>query len=228
LRNNGLAEPEHQRQELDAGGWEAKPSTHNVSVAVSGDPRRDLVDAERAQLFALLGRLLAGVPESDLLHRLSALAGDATPVGEAIGSLARSAAAAEPRALEREFFDLFIGVGRGELLPYASYYLTGFLHERPLAELRGDLARLGIARAEGVAEPEDHIAFLCETLAGLIEGRFGDLAEADTFFQRHLRPWAARFFADLEGAQAARFYRSVGALGRVAIEIEQAAAELPQ
>ena len=87
---------------------------------------------------------------------------------------------------------------------------------------------VALARAEGVAEPEDHIAFLCETLAGLIEGRFGDPAEADTFFQRHLRPWAARFFADLEGARAARFYRLVGALGRVAIEIEQAAVELPQ
>lgn len=186
------------------------------------------MDAERAQLFTLLARLIAAVPDADLLRRLSHLTGDASPLGEAIGGLARAAAAAGPAALDREYFDLFTGVGRGELLPYASYYLTGFLHERPLAELRGDLARLGIARSAGVAEPEDHIAFLCETLAGLIEGRLGAPDEAGPFFERHMRPWAARFFADLEKAAAAKFYRSVGTLGRVAVEIEQAAAELPQ
>jgi TorA maturation chaperone TorD len=197
-------------------------------MTMPGNSQSDLVEVERAQLFALIGRLLAGVPEAELLQRLVGLTGDATPLGQAIRGLAEAAAQAEPAALEREFFNLFIGVGRGELLPYASYYLTGFLHERPLAELRGDLARLGVARAAGVAEPEDHIAFLCETLAGLIEGRLGDPAEAAGFFQRHMRPWAGRFFADLEGAGAAQFYRAVGTLGRVAVEIEQAAAELPQ
>ena len=170
------------------------------------------------------GRTMSGTKDRQASERRGLL----RALGLAIGGLARAAASAEPVALDREFFDLFTGVGRGELLPYASYYLTGFLHERPLAELRGDLARLGVARAPGVAEPEDHIAFLCETLAGLIEGRLGEPAAAGTFFQRHMRPWAARFFADLEGAQAARFYRAVGALGRVAVEIEQAAAELPQ
>ncbi|MDO9708190.1 TorD/DmsD family molecular chaperone [Paracraurococcus lichenis] len=192
-----------------------------------GTRQSDPVDAERAQLFALLARLLVAVPEPELLQRLAALPGNASPVGEAIGGLARAAASAELVALEREYFALFTGLGRGELLPYASYYLTGFLHERPLAELRGDLARLGIARRGDVTEPEDHMAFLCETLAGLIEGRLGKPAEAEPFFRRHMRPWAARFFADLEGAEAARFYRSVGALGRVAVEIEQAAADLP-
>jgi TorA maturation chaperone TorD len=187
----------------------------------------DVIDAERAQLFALLGRLLSAAPDADLLQRLAVLGGDATPLGHAIAGVAQAAAAVGSAAIEREVFNLFIGVGRGEFLPFASYYLTGFLHERPLAELRGDLARLGIARAADVAEPEDHIAFLCEALAGLIEGRLGNPAEAGPFFQRHLRPWAARFFADLEVAQAARFYRAVGALGRVAIEIEEAAAELP-
>ena len=198
-----------------------------MTPPVEGTPI-DQVDAERARLFALIGRLLSEAPDAALSRGLAGLAGDASPLGTAIQGLAAAAAGAEPAALEREFFELFIGVGRGELLPYASYYLTGFLHERPLAELRGDLARLGIARAAGVSEPEDHIAFLCETLAGLIEGRLGAPAEAGPFFQRHMRPWASRFFADLEGAQAARFYRAVGALGRVAVEIEQAAAELPQ
>jgi TorA maturation chaperone TorD len=187
------------------------------------------LDLERARLFALLGRLLSDAPDAALLARLAALeAAGGTPLGEALAGLAAAAGKTRAERVAREFFDLFIGVGRGELLPYASYYRTGFLHERPLAELRGDLARLGIRRAEGVAEPEDHIAFLCETVAGLLEGRFqGGPDAAAELFARHLLPWAGRFFADLGAAEAARFYRAVGALGRVVMEIEQAAAELP-
>ena len=188
----------------------------------------DGMDAERARLFALLGRLLAAPPDAALLAGLAALRGDDTPLGRALAGLAAAAGATDPAVAEREFFDLFIGVARGELQPFASYYLTGFLHERPLAELRSELRRLGVERAPGVAEPEDHIAFECETLSGLIAGHFpGGQAEAGGFFARHLRPWAGRFFADLEGAAAARFYRAVGALGRVAVEIEQAVADLP-
>jgi TorA maturation chaperone TorD len=186
------------------------------------------MDAERARLFALLGRLMGGPPDAALLARLKLLRGGAGELGEAYGALGAAAAATTPEAADREYFKLFIGVGRGELLPYASYYLTGFLHERPLADLRGDLARLGIERAEGVAEPEDHIAFLCETHAGLIAGAFApDPAEAAPFFTRHIAPWAARLFADLEAAEGAGFYRAVGRLGRTAMEIEATAAELP-
>jgi TorA maturation chaperone TorD len=200
---------------------------------VETDRTTDGIDAERAQLFALLGRLLAAPPDAALLSGLRGLptaGGDAggTPLGRTLAGLAAAAAAAEPAAVEREFFDLFLGVGRGELLPYASWYLTGFLHDRPLAELRAELRRLGVERAPGTAEPEDHIAFECEVLSGLIAGTFpGGEGEAGGFFARHLRLWAGRFFADLEAAQAARFYRAVAALGRTAVEIEQAAAELP-
>lgn len=185
----------------------------------------DRLDAERARLFALLGRLLSAAPDAALLEGLRRLQGDASPLGQAYARLAEAAARHGPEAIEREHFDLFIGVGRGELLPYASYYLTGFLHERPLADLRATLAAIGAQRAAGVPEPEDHLAFVCEVMAGLIEGRFaGDPAD---FFARHIEPWAARAFADLEGAGTARFYRAVGALGRTAIEIETAAGELP-
>lgn len=186
------------------------------------------MDVERARLFALLGRLLGDAPDTALLHRLTLLRGGRGEIGDAYAALAAAAALATPDQAEREFFDLFIGVGRGEVLPYASYYLTGFLHERPLAELRGDLARLGIERAPGIPEPEDHLAFLCETYAGLLAGIF-EATPDDTaaFFARHLRPWAARCFADLEKAQAASLYRAVGRLGRAAIEIEAAAADLP-
>ena len=189
----------------------------------------DGLDRERAALFALLGRLLSDPPDAALLARLRALGGDGgTLLGQALAGLAAAAEEADPAALEREHFNLFIGVGRGELMPYASWYLTGFLHDRPLADLRAELRRLGVERAPGVPEPEDHIAFLCETLAGLIEGRFvGGPEEAAIFFGRHLRPWAARFFGDLEKAGAARFYRAVGALGQAAVGIEAAAADMP-
>ncbi|WP_237215496.1 TorD/DmsD family molecular chaperone [Falsiroseomonas oryziterrae] len=195
---------------------------------MSGTETNDPVDAERARLFALLGRLMGSAPDTPLLARLKLLRPVEGELGEAYAALAAAAAATTPEAVEREFFNLFIGVGRGEVLPYASYYLTGFLHERPLADLRGDLARLGIERAEGVSEPEDHIAFVCETYAGLIAGAFAPgPEEAAPFFARHIRPWAARMFADLEKAEAAGFYRAVGRLGRLAVEIESAAADLP-
>jgi TorA maturation chaperone TorD len=189
----------------------------------------DTLDEERAALFALLGRLLSGPPDAALLTRLRGLGGGEGPLGQALAGLAAAAEFADPAALEREHFNLFIGVGRGELMPYASWYLTGFLHDRPLADLRGALRRLGVERAPGVPEPEDHIAFGCETYAGLIGKRFtgGGPNSAAEFFALHLRPWAARFFGDLEKAEAARFFRAVGTLGRVAVEIEAAAADLP-
>ncbi len=188
----------------------------------------DRLDGERAALFALLGRLLSEPPDADLLARLRGLGGGETQLGQALAGLAAAAEAAETAALEREYFNLFTGVGRGELMPYGSWYLTGFLHDRPLADLRATLRRLGVERAPGVPEPEDHVAFLCETLAGLIEGSFLCGAdEAGSFFSLHLRPWAARFFGDLEKAGAARFYRAVGALGGAAVEIEATAADMP-
>ncbi len=188
----------------------------------------DEADLGRARLYRLLATLLVQPPGQELLFRLAGVAGDETAVGSALGTLAEAAGNATAEGVEREFFDLFIGLGRGELLPYASYYLTGFLHERPLARLRGDLARLGVARAEGVAEPEDHIATLCEVMAGLIDGSFAAPAGEDgRFFERYLKPWAGRFFSDLEGAKAARFYRAVGGLGARFVAIEAEALALP-
>jgi TorA maturation chaperone TorD len=131
--------------------------------------------------------------------------------------------------VQREFFDLFIGVGRGELLPYGSYYLTGFLHERPLARLRDSLAQLGVERVQGQSEPEDHAAIVCEIMAGLIGGDFSAPPNADReFFEKHLAPWLGRFFADLEQAAAANFYRRIGTVGRVFLEIETEAFALPE
>ena len=180
----------------------------------------------RAHQYQLLARFLAAPPDAGLLALASSFAGDDTEFGQALGALARVAARFTPKAAAEEYHDLFIGVPRGELLPYASYYLTGFLYERPLAKLRVDMARLGIARADEVKEPEDHIAALCDIMAGLITGAFGpplDLVGQRAFFDTHLAPWATRFFEDLEGARAATLYTPIGALGRVFMGIEQAA-----
>ncbi len=188
----------------------------------------DEIDVARAQEYALLAVLLAKAPGADLLKRFEKLEGDESDIGRAHETLADAAASVNAQQLEREYFDVFIGVGRGELLPYASYYLTGFLHERPLARLRGDLFLLGIEKNEDNPDPEDHIAFLCEIMAGIISKRFPAPIGADReFFEKHIKPWASRFFADLEAAESANFYRSVGKLGRAFIEIETEAFALP-
>jgi TorA maturation chaperone TorD len=180
----------------------------------------------RAHQYQLLARFLAAPPDAGLLELVSSFTGDDTELGQALGTLARLAARFTPKTAAEEYHELFIGVPRGELLPYASYYLTGFLYERPLAKLRVDMARLGIARADEVKEPEDHIAALCDMMAGLITGAFGpplDLVGQRAFFDAHLAPWAERFFQDLEGARAATLYAPIGTLGRVFMGIEQAA-----
>ncbi len=181
----------------------------------------DEIDRSRALEYGLLALLLGRAPTRDVLAALQTLQGDASPFGMAHIALAEAAAQADPDALQREYFDLFIGVGRGELLPYGSYYIAGFLHERPLARVREDLARFGIERVERLSEPEDHVAILCETMAGLADGRFGTEPGADReFFERHLQPWAGRFFADLAVSPSARFYKRVAEVGALFMEIE--------
>lgn len=191
----------------------------------------DMVDIDpedrlRADLYNFLGLLLARPADQLLLDQTAQLSGDESPLGQAVSGLARVAKASKPKAVEREFNALFIGLGRGELLPYASYYLTGFLNEKPLARLRQDMAALQVTRAENVFEPEDSMASLMETMAGLIVGRFGAPASLDrqrTFFNNHVAPWAVHFYTDLEAAKSSVFYGSVGAVGREFMNIEREA-----
>jgi TorA maturation chaperone TorD len=230
-RKIGIAQP-------SLSNWTRVPAERVLSVeAITGIDRAVLrpdlygaaeaveeTDAARAREYALLSALLRRAPNAELLGRLMALPGDASPLGIAHSALAEVASATPVGRVEREFFDLFIGIGRGELVPYGSYYLTGFLNERPLARLRDTLARWGIVRANGEAEPEDHAAVLCEIMAGLIGGRFDNAADADReLFEKHMSPWIGRFFADLEHAQAAHFYRRLGTIGRLFIDIEREA-----
>ncbi|MEO9650010.1 MAG: molecular chaperone TorD family protein [Roseobacter sp.] len=186
----------------------------------------DPEDRLRADLYNFLGLILARPADEILLEQTASLTGDDSPLGQAIAGLARVAKASNPKAVEREFNALFIGLGRGELLPYASYYLTGFLNEKPLAKLRQDMGALQVTRSENVFEPEDNIASLMETMGGLIVGRFGSTTGMDrqkTFFNNHIAPWATHFYTDLEGAKASVLYASVGAVGREFMTIEREA-----
>ncbi|WP_209504174.1 MULTISPECIES: molecular chaperone TorD family protein [unclassified Ruegeria] len=183
-------------------------------------------DRLRADFYNFLGLLLAGPPDQMLLDQMAGLVGDDTDLGKAVQSMARVAKVTKPAAAEREFNALFIGLGRGELLPYASFYLTGFLNEKPLAQLRNDMAVRGITRAQNVFEPEDNIASLMEMMAGMIVGRFGGPASLDdqkAFWSKHIGPWATHFYSDLEAAENSVLYASVGTAGRVFMEIEREA-----
>jgi TorA maturation chaperone TorD len=191
-------------------------------------PDIDEVDVARAQEYALLATLLLRAPDARLLAALAEVRSDPSPLGLAHAALAEAADDTDAAKVAREYFNLFIGVGRGELMPYASYYLTGFLHEGPLARLRADLATIGIARAEGVFEPEDHAGILCEIMSGLAGGMLPAPPDSDRLiFEKLMVPWMGRFFADLERADAAGFYRAVGLLGRVFMDIEVEAFDLP-
>jgi TorA maturation chaperone TorD len=188
----------------------------------------DEVDLARAQEYALLAALLMRAPDAGFLAKLSELHADASPLGLAHAALAEAAEGTTAEKVEREYFALFIGLGRGELMPYGSYYLTGFMLERPLARLREDLAKIGVDRAEGVVEPEDHAGILCEIMSGLASRRLPAPSGSDRIvFDKHMAPWIGRFFNDLENAAAADFYKRVGALGRVYVNIEAEAFDLP-
>jgi len=183
-------------------------------------------DRMRADLYNYLGLMLAAPADQMLLEQTAALSGDDSPLGEAIQGLARVAKVSKPKAVETEFNTLFIGLGRGELLPYASYYLTGFLNEKPLANLRATMAGFGMTRAADKFEPEDNIASLMEMMAGMIVGRFGRVAnveEQKQFFNAHIGTWATHYFTDLQAAKSSVLYASVGAVGLALMDIEREA-----
>jgi TorA maturation chaperone TorD len=183
-------------------------------------------DILRANLYRLLAHSLSAAPTRADLDHFAAMHGDETPIGQAVAALARVSSKAGVEEAGREFHDLFIGVGRGELVPFGSYYLTGFLNEKPLARLRSEMARLGIERRDDVSEPEDHIAAVCEMMAGLIMGDFNEalsVEEQKKFFQTHLGSWAKHFFTDLEGAKSSVFYACIGQLGAAFMDVEDQA-----
>ena len=183
----------------------------------------EIEDQHRSSFYVLLSSLLSGPPTKDLLNKVYTLSGGENKIGEAVKTLTTLSKKLDIKTIEREYNNLFIGVGRGELLPYASFYMTGFLNEKPLANLRDDMNKIGISRSPSTSDPEDHIASLCEMMSGIITNQFYtslSLRQQSDFFATHLGPWAKHFFDDLIAAEYSVFYAPVGALGKAFIEIE--------
>lgn len=189
---------------------------------------------ERIEIYTLLAALLRQPPDAELLASLAEMslpapAADEPRLTAAWRTLQSAAQAADPDAINDEFHSLFIGLNRGEVLPYACWYVSGFLMDRPLVALRSDLARLGIVRGEGNKEPEDHAAALCETMALLADPAVGlDTGGQRQFLLMHMTPWMGRLFSDIANADSADFYRAVAALGAAFLAVEQTWLSLPQ
>ena len=188
------------------------------------DSLSDEVDQARAREYSLLSALLLSSPDALLLARLAKLRGDGSTLGSAHEAVAQAAVRVDADQVSREYFNLFVGVGRGELLPYASFYLTGSLHARPLAQLWVPLRERYFERADWMKEPEDHAGVLFEIMAALATGEIAAPPGTDReIFQNYLATWIGRFFEDLEHAKSAEFYARVGTLGRVFMAIEMEA-----
>jgi TorA maturation chaperone TorD len=196
-------------------------------------------EQSRADLYALLARLLLAPPDDALLLGLACapvLGGapvadeDATPLARTWDAL-RAAARGKGDAIRAAFDALFVCAGQPLLNPYASLYLAGHLMETPLAALRADLARLGLRRREGVGEPEDHLGALCEVMRLLITGAPPGLprrtpARQRVFFEAHLAPWADACLDDIAQADAGGFYAALAGFMRAFLELEARAFEL--
>ena len=200
-------------------------------AAVATDDQAQLTDEDRlrAEMYEFLAALFRAEQSDALVGHVAKLQGDGSAIGSASSVLATLAGKLSNDEIRDEYMRLFIGVGRGEVLPYASYYLTGFLNDKPLANLRNDMAAMGIERVEGVRDPEDHIASLFDMMAGLIRGVFdapNDLAAQAAFFKKHIEPWAPLLMQDIEAAKAAVFFAPVGTIGRAFMDIESEAFDM--
>lgn len=183
----------------------------------------------RSAAYSILAALLRNVPDQQTLDQVAGFSQveiDEDELLLAMSSLGLAVQAIDIVSINDEYHDLFIGLGRGELVPYGSWYLTGYLMEQPLSILRDDLKHLGFERDESVTEPEDHIAALCEVMSMLI-GSATDLRHQIHFFEKHLSPWCEKFFTDLENAESASFYQSVGRFGSAFIKMDKHYLQMP-
>ena len=183
----------------------------------------------RASAYALLAGLLRAAPDQALLDYVSGLSPDGDDLADAeadelclsMSNLAVASRGRDLALLEQEYNNLFIGVGKGEVVPYGSWYLTGFLMEQPLSDLRDDLRALGFERSNDTREPEDHAAAIFEIFSVMITDA-SSLPPQQAFFEAHMRPWLERFFADLGKARSADFYRDVAQFGAAFLKLESA------
>ncbi len=179
---------------------------------------------DRANLYTSLGALFAA-PASDehcaALRDLPPIESPETAMEVAWALLRQSASDYTPQQIDDEYHQLFIGLGRGEVVPYGSWHLTGFLMEKPLGKLRADLRTLGFERSDNIAESEDHIASLCQAMAAIIMAEEIDFTTEKAFFNEHIASWADTFFKLVQDASCAGFYRAAGQLGECFISVEK-------
>lgn len=201
---------------------ESKQSVGQVAVEWHENPLEQ-EQQYRAAAYGMLAALLRDVPDAALLDQVAKFVEVDEGGDEMALSMSLLGLAAKRRSIESindEYHALFIGIGRGELVPYGSFYLTGFLMEKPLGDLRDDLDRLGFEREVEVHEPEDHVAALCEVMAMLIQ----DGSSIDTqrgFFTTHINSWFQQFFTEMSAASNAVFYKAVSRFGAAFLQIEK-------
>ncbi|CAG9180118.1 TorD/DmsD family molecular chaperone [Cupriavidus pinatubonensis] len=196
-------------------------------------PAGDAEDIARADLYGLLATLFYRAPDSALLHHIAANRANGddadTVLGRAWNMLCDAASTTSEAEAQEEYQELFQGVGRQEVFLYGSFYLTGFLNERPLVALRDDLARYGLVRHDNVSETEDHVATMCEVMRFLVAGDdvgVSNLGEQQRFYAQHMQPWIGKLCNALSGHPKARFYRSVAGLMQAFADVEAVQLEM--
>ena len=202
-----------------------------AKLGLVGPLEQEEQELARAGIYRLLAFLLGAPPNEDGLHQISGLGEGSSPIDDILANIAADAKKADPAKVAREYHNLFVGLGEGELVPYGSYYLAGFLNERPLARLRSDLRRLKIEQEAIISEPEDSISSICEVMSALVAGEINgsvSLKVQRDFFAAHVGSWAGDFFADLEKANSSHFYGPVGSLGVLFMNIEKQAFEIDE
>ncbi|AXB31407.1 molecular chaperone [Vibrio campbellii] len=184
------------------------------------DTQREQEQTLRTEIYLVLSALFRSAPSEEMIEFLTSLEVDPSEsaMQKAWIALQQAAKDSNREALEDEYQDLFIGIGRGEVMPFGSWHMTGAMMEKPLAEIRHDLELLGFERDENVKEPEDHIAALCEVMS-MLTGEEEDLQQA--VFNKHIAPWFNSFTQQLENAESANFYKPAAQLCEAFLTLEQ-------
>jgi TorA maturation chaperone TorD len=203
----------------------ADDATHGSRVASIPDSRSAMLtfhhpltpeDRARADFYALLARLYADAPDARLLAAIANAEtfGDGSAFANAWNRLVAASGAMDAEAAAQEYTDLFIGVGKCEVNLHASHWLTGFMMEKPLVELRRDLATLGLGRRDDVVMVEDHLSALCETMRLLITGHDQQervpVATQRDFFEGHIASWVFPCCTAIQESAIANYYARVG------------------
>jgi TorA maturation chaperone TorD len=194
----------------------------------------DVEDQVRADFYALLAHLFSRAPDDRVLQSMvitqEPTDEGSTELTKAWRALAAASAVVTHDALVEEYETVFVGVGRPPVILYGSFYLAGFMMEKPLAELREDLAKMGFARDANVRESEDHLAAVSDVMRALILGDLAD-APADTaaqkvFFEKHLKPWVFKCCTAIQVYEKSNYYKRVAKFAEQFFQMESEAFEM--